>query len=390
MKRYTMCAVLGACAAAVALAGCGEKGTKAVSGGEAVALVNDTAIPRAEVDRLTDAFMKQFGSGISAEQRASIKGALGKQALDNLINQKLLVQEAERKGISADPKAVEAQMAKFTQMFPDPGKLKEQLSAMGVTEDELKRDVAQNLKIKALIEKQVPEGQEPTKKEIEEFYKANPQNFDVPERVQASHILLATAPGDTPEKKAEKKAALAAIREKIVKGADFAQCAKESSDCPSKSRGGDLGLFEKGKMAPEFEKAAFSMKKGELSQVVETSFGYHLIKVTDRKEPEKSSLEKASEQIRTFLSQQKKGKGVQEYLAKLRASAKISYPSPEFQPAAMQPAPGQAAAPGAPQAAPRTIRLAPPKGQPEQPAAKAGSPAGAQEAPAPVAPNAGK
>lgn len=388
MKRWMACAALGVCAAAVGLAGCGARQDEAKGGG-AAAVVNGAAIPRAEVDRLTDAFMKQFGSGISAEQRASIKGALGKQALENLINQKLLVQEAERAGVAADPKAVEAQTAKVTQMFPDPGKLKEQLAAMGVTEDELKRDIEQNMKIKALLEKQLPGGQEPTKKEIDEFYAANPKNFDVPERVQASHILLKIDPADTPEKKAEKKAALTALREKIVNGADFATCAKENSDCPSKANGGDLGLFEKGKMVPEFEKAAFSLKKGELSQVVETPFGYHLIKVTDRKEEEKSSLKKASGQIGDYLMQQKKGKAAQEYIAKLRASAKIDYPSAEFQPAPSHTASAAGSAP-APQAAPRTVKLAPPEGQSAQPDAKAGSPAGVREAPVPAKAEAGK
>ena len=376
MKRYLGCAMACVCAAALAGGGCGVREASETDAGGAAAVVNGAAIPRAEVDRITDAFAKQMGAGVSDEQRASIKTALGKQALDNLVNQKLLVQEAERKGIVADPKAVEEQMEKVVKMFPDPQKMKEQLSAMGVGEGELRRDIAQNLLIKELLDRQAPKGTEPTEEEIKAFYEANASSFDLPERVRASHILLATSADDPPEKKAERKAALAALREKIAGGADFAEVAKENSDCPSKESGGDLGFFEKGKMVPEFEKAAFAQAKGELGQIVETPFGYHLIKVTDRKEPEKASLENASARISEFLTQQRKGTAAREYLEKLRAAAKIEYPAEEFRPAPQAFSPAQS---GGPQGA-----AAP--GEPAAPEAKAG---GAPAAPGePAAPEA--
>lgn len=362
MRRYLLCAMLGASAAACA-AGCGRRGETAKDG-EVVAVVNGAVIRRSEVDRLTDAFMKQFGSGISAERLASIRAAIGKQALDSLVNQRLLVQEADRQGIVVDPAGIDAQMARVRQMFPDPARLKEQLGAMGVTEEDLRRDIAQNLKIRELHSRQLPEASEPTAKEIEEFYNANPKAFDKSEQVRASHILLTASPNETAEKKAEKRAALAALRERIVKGEDFAKVARENSECPSRASGGDLGFFEKGKMAPEFEKAAFALKKGRLSDIVETPFGYHLIKMTDRKPAEKSTLQKATPQIKSYLVQQKRGKAIQEHLAGLRAAAKIEYPSPEFRPAPPQEAP--AAAGGAP-APPRSIKLAPPSGKPAQP-----------------------
>ena len=383
MKRYLGCAVACACAAALAGGGCGMREAAETDAGGAAAVVNGAPIPRAEVDRITDAFTKQMGAGVSDEQRASIKTALGRQALENLVNQRLLVQEAERKGVVADPKAVEEQMEKVVKMFPDPEKMKEQLSAMGVGEAELRRDIAQNLVIKELLDRQLPKGTEPTAEEIKEFYEANVSSFDLPERVRASHILLAVSADDPPEKKAERKAALAALREKIAGGADFAEVAKANSDCPSKESGGDLGFFEKGKMVPEFETAAFAQLKGELGEVVETPFGYHLIKVTDRKEPEKASLENASARISEFLTQQRKGNAAREYLEKLRTEAKIEYPAEEFRPAPQAFSPAQSGDPqgaAAPEAEAGGAPAAPE--EPAAPEAKAGGAPAAPEEPA--------
>ncbi len=133
MKRYLGCAVACACAAALAGGGCGMREAAETDAGGAAAVVNGAPIPRAEVDRITDAFTKQMGAGVSDEQRASIKTALGRQA-----PRKPRQPEASRpgggvKGSLRNSKAVEEQMEKVVKMFPDPEKMKEQLSAMGAS-----------------------------------------------------------------------------------------------------------------------------------------------------------------------------------------------------------------------------------------------------------------
>ena len=114
-----------------------------------------------------------------------------------------------------------------------------------------------------------------TDEDISLFYKDNPANFSVPEQIQASHILLSLEPDATDEVKKKKRSELQAVLEKIKKGDDFAELARKHSDCPSKEKGGDLGSFPRGTMVKDFENVAFNLKNDEVSDVVETQFGFH-------------------------------------------------------------------------------------------------------------------
>ena len=125
--------------------------------------------------------------------------------------------------------------------------------------------------------------------EIERFYEENKKYFTNPEAVRASHILVED------EKQAED------ILKEIEEGLSFEEAAEKYSSCPSKSNGGDLGEFTRGKMVPEFEEAAFSMEEGEISQPVKTQFGYHIIKLISKKEASIKSLEEVKGQINQHL-----------------------------------------------------------------------------------------
>ena len=110
-------------------------------------------------------------------------------------------------------------------------------------------------------------------------YDDNKELFIVPEKVKARHILIQVQPEDGEEEKASKREKAADLRERIVKGDDFAALAVVASECPSKARGGDLGMFTRGQMVPSFEEAAFSQEVGEIGPVVETDYGFHVIQV---------------------------------------------------------------------------------------------------------------
>jgi len=118
---------------------------------------------------------------------------------------------------------------------------------------------------------------------------------------------------------------MAGILGRIEKGSDFGEMARAHSDCPSKEQGGDLGLFERGKMVKPFEDAAFNLNAGELSDIVESPFGYHLIKVLDKKEPETIQLEAAKNQLTDHLRQRKEQDLFIAYVDQLRAGAEIEY-----------------------------------------------------------------
>lgn len=140
----------------------------------------------------------------------------------------------------------------------------------------------------------------------EAFYHQYPQQFQEPETVSASHILVKT------------EAEALEIKGKIDQGEAFEDLALAHSTCPSKDRGGDLGQFGRGQMVPEFEAAAFSMDMGVVSEPVETQFGYHLIKVTQKKEAQTLAFEDVKSQIEGHLRQQQQNQAYFNHIATLK------------------------------------------------------------------------
>ena len=132
-----------------------------------------------------------------------------------------------------------------------------------------------------------------TDAEVEAFYQDNPAQFQSPSQTQASHILVS-----------EEEQAME-IKKALNEGASFEDQAKEHSSCPSNEKGGDLGYYPKGRMVPEFETAADELAVGEISEPVKTQFGYHIIKVTDRKESETQTLDDVRQQLEQHLVSQK-------------------------------------------------------------------------------------
>jgi peptidyl-prolyl cis-trans isomerase C len=169
-----------------------------------------------------------------------------------------------------------------------------------------------------------------TDKDYEAYYNAHKKEFENPEMVRARHILIAVKPNATEE---EKKAALKKAEEildKAKKGDDFAKLASEYSDDPgSKAKGGDLGFFTAGSMVGKFEQAAFTLKPGEISPVVETEFGYHIIKVEERKAAEQQPYESVKEQVQAKATQAIQQERLNAFLEKAMKDAKVTFYGPE-------------------------------------------------------------
>ena len=139
--------------------------------------------------------------------------------------------------------------------------------------------------------------------------------------MRARHILIATSPTDDAQAKTDKKKKADDAFQKVKNGGDFAKLAEEYSDCPSKQRGGDLGLFTRDKMVKPFADAAFSREVNAIGPIVETQFGYHIIQVTEHNQPGLASREKVADLIRT----QNRQKAMRSYLDELKDKAKIKY-----------------------------------------------------------------
>ncbi len=174
------------------------------------------------------------------------------------------------------------------------------------------------------IRKNISDPANVSDKEIKDYYEKHKSQFMQPEQVKASHILIRVPSGADNKKWNEAKKKAQDIRKQIMAGEDFATLAKKYSQDPgSKSRGGDLGYFKKGQMVPDFEKAAFSLKKGEVSQPVKTTFGYHIIKVYDKKPAKQKSLKDAKQEIKQMLLRKKQFKLRDEIIAKLKKKYKV-------------------------------------------------------------------
>ncbi len=287
---------------------------------EVVAHVNKDDITREELDQaMKTASQRMGGMAMSEEQR----GELQKQVLDNLVSECLLLQKARDLKIDDLDAKVTERIAKIKEQFPDDKAFQEAIKSAGFDEAKLKVKVTEGVRIENLIEREVRSKIKVPDEEIQKFYDEHPEYFSTPAQVRASHILV-TCPADADDQtKAEKKAKIDAARERVEKGEDFAKVANEMSDCPSKVRGGDLDFFSKGHMVKPFEEVAFSMKSNEVSQVVATQFGYHIIKQTGSKPATVTPLADEKEKIQQHLSSQKTQDAVGAYVEGLRKDAKI-------------------------------------------------------------------
>ena len=338
------------------ITGCGDKepesttptaGSGSIMPDAMVAKVNGKEISAAMLNQQLNAMMQQYAQQVPPDQLSKLQPMLRQQAVAALVNQELLLEEADKEGISPSSDEIDAEFEKIVSQFPTREQFDAQLTQAGVTTDDLRSDLKRNLKIRLLIDKQTPEGEEVTDQEVETFYAENTEQFEQPEQVEAGHILIKFGPEDTEEQKAEKREKLVEIKKQIDEGADFSKLATDNSDdVGSAAQGGDLGYFGRGRMIPAFEEVAFALGTGEVSDIVETTFGYHLIKVTGHKDAGVVPLEEVKEQVVLFLDNQKQQKVVGEYILKLRDSAVIEY-GQGFQPIP-QPSMGQLPPPAPP------------------------------------------
>jgi peptidyl-prolyl cis-trans isomerase C len=156
------------------------------------------------------------------------------------------------------------------------------------------------------------------------FYDSNKAEFESPETVKASHILFMVNKDDSEEVAKQKEQAAVKAAARAKKGEDFNKLAKELSEEPgAKETGGDLGYFSKDRMVPEFATAAFSQKTGEIGKPVKTQFGWHVIKVTDKKPAGTTPFEEVKDQIAAYLKSMKQREAVQGILKNLKDSAKV-------------------------------------------------------------------
>ena len=285
--------------------------------------VNGEEIPEAAVQFELNRPVKFYAKHISPEQIREQMGLLKKKAKEQAIGAKLLIAEALRLNLRAPPASVDA---RFNKMVDDAGgseAFNELLGKQNLTEDILRESIGRGRQVDMLIEK-ITEGiSDPTEAEMAEHFRKHAREYVKPDRAQAQHILI-KAGSDSEEDKKHARSRLLEIRKRIEEGASFADQAAAYSDCPSgRKTGGSLGWFSQGMMVPEFDRAVFSMEVGQLSEVIETSLGYHIILKTAHEDGGEATFDEVRDKIHEFLRHTRRGQAISEYVNDLKKKAVI-------------------------------------------------------------------
>ncbi len=284
---------------------------------EVVARVNGQPVTKGDFDRLVKNI--EAGRGpIPADKRDEVLRAV----LDQLITYNVLKQEAASRKLDVADTDVEAQVAQMQKQFPTEAEFSKALAARNTTVAQLKADAKIDMAINKMMEAEVT-AVAATDADVQDFYAKNPDKFKQGESVRASHILIkADEKADEPTKKAA-RAKIDGLLKRVKAGEDFGALAKEHSEDGSSVEGGDLGFFPRGKMVPPFDQAAFALKPGEISDVVVSQFGFHIIKLIEKKDATVVPLEQVKPRVQEFLTNQKKQEKVEALIKDAKAKAKI-------------------------------------------------------------------
>jgi peptidyl-prolyl cis-trans isomerase C len=286
------------------------------------AVVNDVIISQEEYTKELDFHIQrasQQGVQLSDEQMVKLK----EEILDSLIERELLYQESQKAGINVDDKSIDDQLAVIKKRFASEEEFKNMLVMMKNSEEDVKAQIKKGLAIKELIETRITPKIVITDEESKNFYGAHPELFKQPEQVKASHILIKVETGANEQEKAQAKKKIEEVQAKLKGGQDFTELAKEYSEGPSSANGGDLGYFRRGQMVKPFEDAAFEMQPNDVSDIVETQFGYHLIKVYDRSPEKVLTYAEVKDRLIEQMKQQKTEQEALKYIEQLKKEAKI-------------------------------------------------------------------
>lgn len=285
--------------------GCNDRGNMEE---KIVGSINGEKIFLREVEGELNDFIKRFND-IKPLKKTEMDD-LKYSVLGKLIEKKILFQETKRLNISVSDKELDERVKDILGDYSSL-RLKEILERNGMTFQVWKAKIRENIIIEKLIEQEVNSKIVLSEKELADYYNAFPDKFMQPLYVHALQIVVET------ESEAR------AIRKRIIKGADFAEAAKTESLSPDRKKGGDLGFFSKGQMPKEFDNVVFNLNVGEISEVVQTPYGYHIFKVLEKREAKKIDFFEAREKIKKELVRQKQKANFLKWINQLKDNADI-------------------------------------------------------------------
>lgn len=287
---------------------------------EVVARVNGETINKAEFEKALHSVEGRAGAAVPADQRDRIFRGV----LDQLIGYHLLMQETNARKIVVADSDVDTRMAQIKKQFPNDEAFQQTLAKQKMTEDQLREDARNDLRVAKMLQDEVGSKVKVDPTEVSIFYEKNGEKFKQGERVRASHILIRVPENADEKAKAAARTKAEDVLKQVKSGQDFGTLAKQhSEDVGSAKNGGDLGYFGQGQMVGAFERAAFGLKPGEVSELVETPFGFHIIRVADKQAARTVPLEEARPQIEQFLSNQQRQQKTQGFVEGLKNKGRV-------------------------------------------------------------------
>ena len=296
---------------------------------EKVAVVNGAPIEKDEFDGEVFLIQKTvlgLGKPLSCEQVSSIR----REVLESMIRRELLYQAARKSGIKPDENAINKDINSLKQQFSDETEYKNELSKRGINEEVLRARMIRNSLVQKYVSKEFTDKVDVTDKEIQDYYQKNIDLFKQPFQMRVSHISIQSDPKDGDSRKKELRGKAEKILKNLKDDKDFADLAREYSDGPTKNKGGDLGYLRKGQLEKQFESKVLALKKGEITDIIETEYGFHIFKVTDIKPETILAYENVKEKVKKFLVDEKIKQEADEYARKLREKTDVKILLPEL------------------------------------------------------------
>ena len=287
------------------------------------ARVNGAEISNFRLERHFEEYLKNQRRNIASMINPRVYKKLKSEALDQLIERELLWQAAKADGMVVDDAELRAALKQMQAQIKDPAAWARRLDHAGFDERSFAEYVRQDLSGSKYLLRRSSDGPSVSDEEVASFYRANLHRYQQPETAQARHILVKLPREATPDARSAARARIDAIRAEALAGADFSELARRHSEDTSAQQGGDLGAVARGRTVKPFEEALFALAPGQVSDVVQTNFGYHVIKLEALVPSATRSLEEAQEGIRARLLADKRTALAREVVARLKAAARI-------------------------------------------------------------------
>lgn len=287
-----------------------------------VARVNGETITKTDFEHAIRNLETRNGGPVPAERRNEVYRGV----LDQLIGYKLLTQEAAARRLAINDAEVETAVSQIRGSFPTEDAFKKAIADQGMTLDAVRGQTRNDLLITKVLQAEVEPKITVAEKDITDFYDQNKGRFAEGEAVRASHILVRVQENADAKARAQARAKVESLlkRVKAGGGADFEKIAADTSEDPvSAAKGGDLGFFSKGQMVPAFENAAFALPPAAISDIVESPFGFHIIKMIEKRAARAVPLDTVKAQIKDFLVQKQRQDRAQAFVDQLKSKGKV-------------------------------------------------------------------